>query len=104
MLPFLVVVRTCCLICKILLLATLVNWVAAGPLVWIVRDGLGPDTIESTGMKAAFKFLVEWGVPALIITVPLYGLTWVERRCHSAQQRAELMNELRGNATRPASS
>lgn len=86
MLRVYVVVRTCCLIGKIVLLAALVNWVAAAPIVWIVRDGLGPDMIESTGMKAALKFLIQWGVPALIIAVPLYGLTWIERRCQPAQE------------------
>jgi hypothetical protein len=84
MLRFYIVSRVCCLIGKEVLLAVLVNWVAAAPLVWILRDGLGPDMIETTGMKAAFKFLVEWGVPALIITAPLVGLSWIERRCRPA--------------------
>lgn len=86
MLRFSVVARAGCLICRIVLLAALVNWVAAAPLVWILRDGLGPGMIESAGMKAAFKFLVGWGVPALLITAPLVGLSWIERRCQPAQE------------------
>jgi len=89
---FAAVVRVCCLIGKIVLLAVFVNWVAAAPLVWIVRDGLGPDTIDTVGIKAVFKFLVQWGVPALIITLPLFGLLWIERRCqpaHSVGQNDE---------------
>ncbi len=81
MLRFYVVVRTCCLIGRILLLAALVNWVAAAPLVWILRDGLGPGMIESAGTNAVLRVLVLWGVPASIITAPLFGLSWIERRC-----------------------
>jgi len=28
-----------------LLIAALLTWVAAAPLVWILRDGLGPDMV-----------------------------------------------------------
>ncbi|HTU92384.1 MAG TPA: hypothetical protein VMF69_20045 [Gemmataceae bacterium] len=78
------VARVCCLIGKIILLAVLVTWVTAAPLVWILRDGLGPDMVETSGLKAAFKFLVCWGVPALAISVPLVGLSLIERRCQPA--------------------
>jgi hypothetical protein len=75
------VARVCCLIGKVLLVVVLLNWIAAGPLVWILRDGLGPGMIETDGMHAVLKFLVGWGVPALLISLPLFGLSWIERRC-----------------------
>jgi hypothetical protein len=72
--------RVCCLIGKVVLMAVLVTWVAAAPLVWILRDGLAPGMVETVGMQAAFKFLVGWGVPALVLAVPLLGLWLIERR------------------------
>ncbi|HEY7156756.1 MAG TPA: hypothetical protein VH575_22495 [Gemmataceae bacterium] len=74
------VVRVCCLIGKIILMAVLVNWVAAAPLVWILRDGLAPGMVESVGTQAVFKFLVGWGVPALVLAVLMVGLSALERR------------------------
>lgn len=67
-------------IIKVVLLALLVNWVAAAPLVWILRDGLAPGMVESVGMQAVWKFLVGWGVPALMLAAPLAGLAMLERR------------------------
>jgi hypothetical protein len=74
------VARVCCLIGKIILMAVLVNWVAAAPLVWILRDGLAPGMVESVGTQAVFKFLVCWGVPALVLAVLVVGLSAIERR------------------------
>jgi hypothetical protein len=79
--------RACCLIGEVVLAAALVTWVLAAPLVWILRDGLKPGMVESTGLRAAFKFLVGWGVPALLIALPLVGLFVLERRL--ARQHAE---------------
>jgi hypothetical protein len=50
------------------------------PLVWIVRDGLGPDSHETGWALSIVKFTVQWGVPALAIALPLYGLKLVGRR------------------------
>jgi hypothetical protein len=74
------VARGCCLIGKMVLMAVLVTWVTAAPLVWILRDGLRPGMVESAGTQVAFKFLVCWGVPALMLAVPLVGLWLIERR------------------------
>ena len=76
--------RVCCLIGKIILLALLVCWAAAAPLVWILREGLGPGMVESVGMQAAYKFLVGWGLPALVLVVPLIWLGIIERWCQPA--------------------
>lgn len=62
------------------LLGLLLAWAAAAPLVWILRDGLGPDSVETGWIEGAFKFLVAWGVPALALAVPLGLLTIIDRR------------------------
>jgi hypothetical protein len=83
MLRLYAVARGCCLLGKVVLLAVLVNWIAAAPLVWILRDGLGPGMIESVGIQAVLKFLIGWGIPALLITLSVFGLSWIERRCQT---------------------
>jgi hypothetical protein len=74
------VARVCCVIGKVVLMAVLVTWVVAASLVWILRDGLAQGMIESAGTQAVAKFLVCWGVPALVLAVPLVGLSAIERR------------------------
>jgi hypothetical protein len=69
------------------LFAALLTWVAAAPLVWILRDGLGPDMVETDGLTSLLKFLVQWSVPAAVLAVPLVVLWVIERRsirnrCH----------------------
>ena len=54
-------------------------WAACAPLVWILRDGLGPDSHDSGWALSVFKFAVAWGVPALALAVPLCGLVLVDR-------------------------
>jgi hypothetical protein len=72
--------RGCCLVLRVVLAAALVAWAAAAPLVWILRDGLGPDSVESTGAQAVVKFAAQWGVPALAVAAPIAILTLVDRR------------------------
>jgi hypothetical protein len=72
--------RDCCLAGRMILTGALVAWAAAAPLVWILRDGLGPDAVDSDGVRAAFKLLVGWGVPALALAVPLAVLSVAEHR------------------------
>jgi hypothetical protein len=40
--------------------------------------------VESVGMQAAYKFLVGWGLPALVLVVPLIWLGIIERWCQPA--------------------
>jgi hypothetical protein len=45
-------------------------WVfGAGPLCWILRDGLGPDSVDSNGWHAVARFLMTfyWGPVALAL-------------------------------------
>jgi hypothetical protein len=64
----------------VILQAGLIVWAACAPLVWILRDGLGPGTPESGSVWSVFKFLVQWSVPALALAGPLLGLKLVDRR------------------------
>jgi hypothetical protein len=63
-----------------LLQAGLVVWVFCAPLVWILRDGLGPDSHDSGWGMSLCKFAVGWGIPALVLVVPLYGMRILHRR------------------------
>ena len=51
-----------------LLIAGLVVWGMCGPFAWILRDGLGPDSIESEGWNALTRsfWTFYWG-PVLIL-------------------------------------
>jgi hypothetical protein len=84
--------RTCCLILKTLLIAGLVVWAASAPLVWVMRDGLGPNAVDSVGTQAAMKFAVGWGIAALALAMPLVGLV-VFGRLLEAEERAREMEE-----------
>jgi hypothetical protein len=65
---------------KAILIAALIFWALISPLVWILRDGLGPDMKETSGLRSAFKFSVQWGLPALILAAMLIALIRIERR------------------------
>ena len=56
------------------------------PLVWILRDGLGPDSQESGWGLGLIKFAVQWCIPALVLAVPLYGLWLLERRLAAGKE------------------
>jgi hypothetical protein len=64
----------------VLFQAALFVWMTCAPLVWIVRDGLGPDSHDSVWPWSVVKFAAQWGVPALVLAVPLVALQFVERR------------------------
>jgi hypothetical protein len=74
------VMRVCILGVRQILLGLLLAWTAAAPLVWIVRDGLGPDMVESGWTVGTLKFLTAWGLPALALAIPLFGLSLLDRR------------------------
>ncbi|HWG41721.1 MAG TPA: hypothetical protein VN688_02970 [Gemmataceae bacterium] len=55
-----------------LLNAFLLFWVAVSPLCWILRDGLGPGSVDSHGLHSIVRFLMTffWG-PILLLLVVL---------------------------------
>jgi len=71
-----------------LLQGCLLAWAGCAPIVWIVRDGLGPDSQESGWVLGLWKTAVVWGVPALALAVPLYGLVLLDRRLAVARRTA----------------
>jgi hypothetical protein len=72
--------RFCVHLLRVSLILCLGLWVLLAPLIWILRDGLGPDAVETVWPQSAYKFLVGWGGPALALAVPLLGLMLFERR------------------------
>jgi len=73
-----------------LLLAALIAWVSAAPLVWILRDGLGPDSVETGGLTSVLKFLVQWSIPAAVFAVPLVVLWLIDRRSARGTSRGDV--------------
>jgi hypothetical protein len=61
---------------------------AIGPFCWILRDGLGPDAVDSHGPQAVARFLLTfyWG-PVLATLVALRLL--VRRRRAGAATEAD---------------
>jgi hypothetical protein len=53
-------------------LILLIFWIILTPLVWILRDGLGPDAAESSGLLAIERAFMTfyWG-PILILLIIL---------------------------------
>jgi hypothetical protein len=85
------VARVCLQLLIALFQAGLFAWAACAPLVWILRDGLGPDSRESGWGLALFKFAVGWGAPALALAMPLFGLVLINRRLGAGERAGPLM-------------
>lgn len=80
-------IRICISVLQAILLGLLLSWVLCAPLVWMLRDGLGPGAVETTGFASIFKSLGMWSVPALILVVPLVGLWFLGRWLASEDDR-----------------
>ncbi|MFT4514922.1 MAG: hypothetical protein ACI89X_003564 [Planctomycetota bacterium] len=52
-----------------LLIIALTVWGLCGIIAWVVRDGLGPDTVESHGREALARFFwtFYWGPVAIVL-------------------------------------
>jgi len=52
---------------KTVLNTLILGWLLIGPLCWILRDGLGPSSVDSMGSNAIVRFLFTfyWG-PVLV--------------------------------------
>jgi hypothetical protein len=57
-----------CWVLQFLVVLALGLWLLACPLLWIVRDGLGPDSVETTGWATLWKFS-----PMLLLGLALAG-------------------------------
>ena len=70
-----------------LLFCILVWIVAVGPFCWMLRDGLGPDSVQSHGPHAVARFLgtFYWG-PVLVALVALVPpCLWLVRKVISVE-------------------
>ena len=55
-------------------------WKRLAPIVWTVRDGLGPDSQDSGWVAGGFQFAGIWGMPALVLAMPLFGYAFIKCR------------------------
>jgi hypothetical protein len=56
-------------------------WLMVCPLLWIVRDGLGPDSVETSGWAALQRFS-----PMLLMGIALMALLVLLHFCASRLQ------------------
>jgi uncharacterized membrane protein len=71
---------------KALLELLLVAWAALGLFAWILRDGLGPGAVDSSGFEAITRtFWTFWWGPSGI----LLALLWLGVTRLRAQPRAD---------------
>ena len=63
-----------------LLRAVLVFWILMAPFAWILKDGLGPDSVESHGWEALWRAFtcMGWGPVLLALLIA----DWLCRRSH----------------------
>jgi hypothetical protein len=85
--------RACQWLCWLMLAvayAALLSWAGLVPLLWIVRDGLGPDAQETAGWDAIWQFMpVPCIGQCIVIFIALthLGELWLRRRiAHRAIQ------------------
>lgn len=55
--------------------------VIVGPFVWILRDGLGPDAVDSTWLQAVHKMFwtFYWGPATIAATFVFVGASFLRR-------------------------
>lgn len=53
----------------ILAVSLLLTWMLLAPMAWLLRDGLGPDSVTSTGFEAIWRAFMTfyWGPIAGIL-------------------------------------
>ncbi len=73
------------------LAGVVISFVSTALWGWLLRDGLGPDMVESHGVQAAWRFLADSG-PALLIALGAGVLSWRlcvarYRQCPAERQR-----------------
>ena len=59
-------------IVKSISFSLLIAWIALTPLIWLLKDGLGPNAINSSGLLAVKRTFMTfyWGpIVILLITV-----------------------------------
>lgn len=62
-----------------LLRAAFISWLTISPLVWIMRDGMGPDSVTSEGLEAVQRAFTAFNYGPIAIALLLANLL-VQRR------------------------
>jgi hypothetical protein len=62
-----------------LLRAAGISWLTIAPLAWIMRDGMGPDSVTSEGLKAVQRAFTTFNYGPIAIALLLANLL-VQRR------------------------
>ena len=71
-----------------LLVAALTVWSLCGPFAWILRDGLGPESVESGGWEALRRafWTFSWG--PILLGLVLAKTLWWRFACRSDRPAA----------------
>ena len=57
-----------------LLIAASISWLMLFPIIWILRDGLGPDSVTSEGVKAVERFFMTFNYGPIGLALLLANL------------------------------
>ncbi len=59
-----------------------------GPFAWILRDGLGPDSTESTSLQAVARMFwcFYWGPATLTVAIIFIATSILRRRLFASQR------------------
>lgn len=60
---------------------TIAILVVVGAFIWLLRDGLGPDSIPTTGIAALGRFAHDFWIPLLIIVAVPMVCSFFGRAC-----------------------
>jgi hypothetical protein len=51
--------------------SVVVNLAQSGLIIWVFRDGLGPDSVTSHGVEAASRFMEDFWLTAILASLPM---------------------------------
>jgi hypothetical protein len=79
---------------KSILNAALLSWILFGVFAWILRDGLGPDSVESSGWSALVRLYwgFYWGPVLIALAVATLALSRCMRNALADPPAAQLHN------------
>jgi hypothetical protein len=73
-------------IALILWMGSLVYLAGNACLAWALKDGMGPNAVESGGLVALNRFWIEVRVPLLYASIPFVGGILLVARCFRAEE------------------
>ena len=69
-----------------LLVAGLTVWSMCGMFAWILRDGLGPDAVESDGWEALTRFFWTYYWGPIFILLAAAAMLWARYAYNPGKQ------------------